>query len=181
MNMEEKLRSASPGSYGSDYGQHLLEQYKLYVEMADRISHRRQSANGFCLSINTALLGILGLVATRCTYVQVLTMIALISVTGALMSYGWYRLLRSYRDLNTAKFKVIHAIESRLPIMPYAAEWIAVGGGKNAKLYKPFSHIEIWIPRLFMGAYTIAFLYGVTALTVQAWTIGLHTAATTQP
>jgi hypothetical protein len=26
---------------------HLLEQYKLYLEMADRISSRRQSANSF--------------------------------------------------------------------------------------------------------------------------------------
>lgn len=167
MNLEERLGAASPESYGSNYAEHLLEQYKLYVEMADRISQRRQTANGFGLSINTALLGIVGFVVSRCTPHQVLAFIAVISVTGILMSYGWYRLLCSYRDLNTAKFAVIHAIESRLPIAPYAAEWLAAGEGKNSKLYKPFSHIEVWIPRVFILAYTIALTYSVAILVVQ--------------
>ena len=32
-----------PEDYGSQYQEHLLEEYKLYVEMADRVSHRRSS------------------------------------------------------------------------------------------------------------------------------------------
>lgn len=171
MNLDETLRSASPEQYGVNYGQHLLEQYRLYVEMTDRISHRRQTANGFGLSINTALLGIVGLVASRCTPSQVFTMIAVISVAGLLMSYGWYRLLCSYRDLNTAKFAVIHAIEKHLPIAPYAAEWLAAGEGKNPKLYKPFTHIEVGIPRIFMLAYLASLLYSVVMLIVQ-WCMG---------
>lgn len=43
-----------------DYQAHLLEQYKLYVGMADKISERRQSANSYFLSLNTALLGFVG-------------------------------------------------------------------------------------------------------------------------
>ena len=42
----------NPEKYGEKYKEHLLEQYKLYVEMADRISGRRQTANSFFLSIN---------------------------------------------------------------------------------------------------------------------------------
>ncbi len=167
MNIEEKLRAASPEQYGDNYGAHLMEQYRLYVEMADRISHRRQTANGFGLSINTGLLGVVGLVASRCTPSQMLPMIAAIAVAGIVMSYGWYRLICSYRDLNTTKFAVIHAIEARLPIAPYAAEWLAVGEGQNPKLYKPFSHIEVWIPRVFMMAYGAALLYSVIMLIVQ--------------
>ena len=37
----------------------LLEQYKLYVEMADRISQRRGAANTFFLTFNTAVVGAL--------------------------------------------------------------------------------------------------------------------------
>ena len=33
-----------------------------------------------------------------------------------LLCYLWYRIIRSYRDLNSAKFKVIHAIEHQLPL-----------------------------------------------------------------
>lgn len=167
MTLEDKLISATPEQYGNCHCEHMLEQYKLYVEMMDRISHRRQTANGFGLSINTALLGIVGLVAARCTPTQLYVMVTVIAVAGVLMCYAWYRLVRSYRDLNTAKFKVIHAIEARLPISPYAAEWLAAGEGKNAKLYKPFSHIEMWIPRIFMLAYLAAGAYSVVMLIVQ--------------
>lgn len=58
-------------------------------------------------------------------------------------------------------------IEARLPIAPYAAEWQAVGEGKNPKLYKPFSDIEMWIPRIFMLAYFAAGAYGVVMLILQ--------------
>jgi hypothetical protein len=34
----------------------VLEQYKLYVEMADRLSARRALANTFFLTVNTAVL-----------------------------------------------------------------------------------------------------------------------------
>ena len=37
----------------------LLEQYKLYVEMTDRISQRRMNANTFFISVNTLLLTII--------------------------------------------------------------------------------------------------------------------------
>ena len=167
MNLDEKLRFGSPESYGGNYYDHLLEQYKLCVDMADRISQRRQNANAFGLSVNTALLGIVGLVAGRCTPGQLIGMVAAISLAGTLMSYGWYRLLRSYRDLNTVKFAVIHTIESRLPVAPYAAEWAAAGEGKNPKLYKPFSHIELRIPCLFALAYAGALVYSVLLLIVQ--------------
>ena len=33
----------------------MFEQYKLYVEMADRISQRRMNANTFFISVNTLL------------------------------------------------------------------------------------------------------------------------------
>jgi len=178
MNLDERLRSASPEQYGDNYGQHLLEQYKLYVEMTDRISQRRQAANGFCLSINTVLLGSVGLVASRCTPNQTFAMIAVISIAGMLMSYGWYRLICSYRDLNTAKFAVIHAIEKHLPIAPYAAEWLAIGEGKNPRLYKPFSHIEVWIPRLFMAAYGVAVVYGVVMLIMRGSAASVGTPGT---
>ena len=37
----------NPSEYGGKYSDHLLEQYKLYVEMADRISQRRDQSNRF--------------------------------------------------------------------------------------------------------------------------------------
>ncbi|CAD7855405.1 MAG: hypothetical protein [Olavius algarvensis Gamma 1 endosymbiont] len=70
----------------------------------------------------------------------------------------WYRLVRSYRDLNSTKYKVIHEIEKSLPISPYDAEWEAVGRGEDPKLYSPFTHIEVFIPWVFIVLYFVAFL-----------------------
>ena len=43
-------------SYGEQYEDHLFEQYKLYVEMADRVSARRMLSNSFFVSVHTALI-----------------------------------------------------------------------------------------------------------------------------
>jgi hypothetical protein len=128
-----------------DYQIHLLEQYKLYVGLADKISERRQSANTYFLSINSALLGFVGYITSSNSNEY----LWLLGVSGCTLSYFWYRLICSYRDLNTAKFSVIHQIEKKLPLNPYDAEWEAIGRGKNAKLYKPLSHIEIGVPWVF--------------------------------
>jgi hypothetical protein len=44
---------------------HLLDQYKLYVEMADRISQRRTSANTYFLSVNSAILAFAGYLTSK--------------------------------------------------------------------------------------------------------------------
>ena len=54
--IREALWNEDPSPSGSD---RLLEQYKLYVEMADRISQRRGAANTCFLTFNTAVVGAL--------------------------------------------------------------------------------------------------------------------------
>jgi len=135
---------------------HLIEQYKPYLETADRISNRRQSANSFFVTINTALVALVGYIHIGSETSNELYW--LIALAGIALSYMWYRLIRSYRDLNTAKFKVVHEIEKKLPISPFDAEWEAVGRGENRKLYLPFTHIEMGIPWVFLILHGIAFM-----------------------
>jgi hypothetical protein len=124
----------------------LLDQYKLYVEMADRISSRRQTTNSFFLALNSAIISIGGYTAVKEGPAVPLGLIVLTAVAGVMISALWLRLILSYRDLNSAKFEVIHAIEKLLPVSPYDAEWQAVERGKSGWLYLPFSHIELWVP-----------------------------------
>jgi hypothetical protein len=133
---------------------HLLDQYKLYVEMADRISSRRASANSYFLSVNSAILAFVGYLAAKDTG-EYLWMLAL---GGIALSILWEALITSYRNLNTAKFAVIHKIEKRLPISPYEAEWDAMERGKNPKLYRPISHIEQGVPYVFMVLHAIVLI-----------------------
>ncbi len=137
----------------STYQSHLLEQYKIYITSADNISNRRQSANSFFVTLNTALVSLVSYLNIGTTNTS--KMYWAISVAGLAISYMWYRLVRSYKDLNSAKFKVVHEIEKSLPVSPYDAEWEAVGRGKNSKLYLPFTHIEIYIPWVFFALHAI--------------------------
>ena len=51
---------------------------------------------------------------------------------------AWFLLVRSYRQLNSAKYIVIGVLEERLPGSPYwNAEWKALGEGKDKAKYWP--------------------------------------------
>ena len=136
-----------------------LEQYRLYLGLVDSISERRHKANSFFLSINTGICGLLGYLFSKDAAPELRSLFWLIPIAGIFLSYFWYRLVRSYRDLNSAKFTIIHLIEERLPLAPYKAEWIELGQGKDASRYTPFTHIEIWIPRCFILMYIGLLLY----------------------
>lgn len=133
---------------------HLLDQYKIYVEMADRISSRRATANSYFLSVNSAILAFVGYLSSKETG----DYLWLLAIAGITLTILWESLITSYRNLNTAKFLVIHKIEKRLPISPYDAEWDAMGRGKNPKLYRPISHIEQGVPYVFMVLHAIVLI-----------------------
>lgn len=157
--LHDDLLGVPQDTYEKQYADHVLEIYKLYVEMADRISSRRQTANSFFLTINSAIVALVGYVNLASSQDSAAFLFyALVAIAGMILSYLWYRLVLSYKQLNSGKFKVIHAIESMLPLRPYDAEWIALGKGKNPDLYKPFTHIETLVPWVFFAIHAFVFL-----------------------
>jgi hypothetical protein len=154
MNADLVLFKEPPEYYDAErYQAQLLEQYKICVEMADRISARRQTANTFFLTLNTALLAFLGLVVEGEGRTTPLPWALAISGAGLILCYAWYRLVASYRSLNSGKFKVIHAIEHRLRVAPFEAEWEALGRGKDASRHLPFTRVERRVPWIFAALY----------------------------
>lgn len=109
-----------PGQAGDD--PRLLDLFKLAVEMADRVSARRAGANTFFVSAQSAVVAALGFLAARQPPPANRYLVALTAV-GIAVSAAWYLLLRSYRDLNRAKFKVIDELENRMPYAIFRAEW----------------------------------------------------------
>jgi hypothetical protein len=147
MELAAALQVRSAGDYGENYQQHLLEQYKLVVEMADRVSTRRMQANTFFLGINTGVLIVFArLVREKLLsgYLGALPILALLC-----LCFVWSQIVTSYRQINSGKYKVIQQMEQLLPTAPYATEWMAMGHGNNPKFYLPLTHVEIWVPRLF--------------------------------
>lgn len=144
----------SKESYGAEFEKHLFEQYKLYVEMADRISARRMLANSFFAGVHTALImAFTVLLKEKALQPTLLGFAPFIAVI--LLCFVWLRMVLSYRKLNSVKFKVIHALEQMLPVAPYDEEWIVLGTGKDRKKYIPLTHVENWVPSCFVFLYLL--------------------------
>jgi len=47
--------------------------------------------------------------------------------------------VESYKDLNTAKFAVIHKLEEQLPVALFRYEWHLCGHGKDKDKYVPLA------------------------------------------
>jgi len=120
-----------------------LEQYRLAVETADRLSGRRQSANAFFLSVVSALT-----VANGTNIVSEWYWTCTVSTVTMLACFMWCQLLASYRAINSAKFKVIHQIEAVLPFAVFANEEAIYQSTKRTG-YRPLSRIEQAVPALF--------------------------------
>ncbi|MEU3184787.1 hypothetical protein ABZ707_11360 [Streptomyces sp. NPDC006923] len=141
----------------------LLEQYKLYVEMADRISARRAAANTFFLTLNTGIFTLAGALASLDLSYRAL-LLAFPCAILVIQCLAWFFIIRSYRQLNTAKYRVIGALEERLPASPYwRAEWTELGEGRDRSKYWPLTHVEQWIPLLFATCYLGGFVVLVLA------------------
>ncbi|MDD3285544.1 MAG: hypothetical protein PHG95_02840 [Patescibacteria group bacterium] len=141
--------------YGDNYNEHLLEQYKLYVEGIEKISDRRHNANNYFITVNTAIITLIGL-SFNVDFLKDNSWIRIvIALLGIIISVIFWYLIRAYKQLNTGKFTVIHKIEERMPLSLYSYEWDVLGNGKDNEKYYPFSHIELIIPRVFGILYFI--------------------------
>src|ERR1700756_1773551 len=99
-----------------------FEQYKLAVEMWDRIRERRQRFNTFYATINAALVA-----AIAAKEVGAAISIS-ITAAGTLLSALWFVNILRYRAINHAKLAVITGIEQGmqnklpLPLQPFSDE-----------------------------------------------------------
>ena len=129
----------------TDEDNRILEIYKLLVEMADRVSQRRQANNNFYLSVNT---GIVGASAYLSVSLGARLPASIISLAGIVICAAWGWSIQSYRTLNQAKFKVIQAVEKRLDIQPFAEEWDHLSNGRGSR-HTPFHRVEVIVPWVF--------------------------------
>ncbi len=166
MSIQDTLIGRTADEYGEHHQEHTVEIYKTYLELTDRISARRQGANSFFLTINTALVGLVSYASFNTPPGAGIDSYLLIGATGIFLCLLWYRMIKSYRQLNSARFAVVHEIEKHLPLRPYDAEWTAVGHGKDPTLYRPFTQIEIAIPWLFAAVHVYVVLRSIPWTTI---------------
>jgi len=151
--------------YGDDYKAHLVEQYKVYAEMADRISQRREHSNRFYSSLLIGVITIIsvvnkiaGLQPDTCFSSFILISVA---VAGILLCVIWYINIRSYRQLNSGKYKVIHEMEEQLPFPLFKKEWEYLRPSNGRKKYFQLTRIEQFVPLIFIVPYLILLIYAL--------------------
>ena len=137
----------------------LLEQYKLYVQMADNVSARRTQANAFYITVLSGLLAVLSLAIQSVPTQAQNTVFLAVALLGIVLCYIWYVNIRSYQQLNTGKFAVIHEIEQSLPYAGYEREWKFLGEGKEGKRYLQLTRVEQNVPLLLTIPYILLLIY----------------------
>ena len=164
--LASELFIAKEKEYGENYKQHLLEQYKLYVEMADKISSRRSKANTFFLSVNTLLVTAIGILSKLESSFLTLNLwwVFVTSFAGILFCWTWLTTIISYTHLNSGKFKIINTIEQKLPLAMYRAEWSYLKPKNKVKRYKQLTVVELWVPKIFAIVYFVLMLMAIFLL-----------------
>lgn len=118
---------------------HLIDQWKVYVQMADNISERRGKNNNFFVTLNTT---IITLSTTNFIGIEK----SLVNILGIVLSIIWILSIKNYAKLNEAKFSVINSIENYLEIQGFKEEWEYLKINK----YSELSNLEKWVPIIFM-------------------------------
>lgn len=149
------LVGISKDDYGEDFKTHIIDIYKIYVEMVDRIYARRLSSHKFFLSLNTAIIALWGYRGIFSTVENSFSII--IAIAGLVLSLTWFFYIRSNRILRGNAFRVIHGIENFLPIKPYYTE-DKINKGSN---YIGFTIIEMVIPWVFLAIFIIVILSNI--------------------
>lgn len=152
MSENEGLFAVQEAQYGEHYKADLMTQYRDFVASANQVSAKRHQANQFFSSINTVLLMGSGFIPGKQMILHWQVVIA-----GALLCVIWRRMIVAYSDLNSAKFKVILAMEENLPVAVYKTEWQHFKKANG----KTLSSVESLVPRLFIAAYILVYIVSI--------------------
>ncbi len=145
--------------------QELLEIYKLHSELADRVSQRREGANRLFVSLLTGTLIFLAAFLRYGTEAILLGAVLIaVGSFGILLSASWFIIIRSYRQLNSGKFKTLQELEQKLAYPFFKREWELLREGKNVSRYWKLTVVETFLPFIFAILYIVLIIIFFTIL-----------------
>ena len=133
-------------------GTQLLDLYKIHAELADKVSQRREGANRLYVTLFAAWVGgFSALVEFQRGGEEMEPVVAFaFGAFGAVLSFSWLIVIRSYRQLNTGKFAVLHELEEKLPYPFFKREWELVRKESRWKRYWRLTVAETILPCAFL-------------------------------
>ncbi len=127
----------------------LLEIYKLHAELADRVSQRREAANRLHIGILSGL-GLATGIFIESGVAESLNFVFLaVGILGSVISASWWFVIRSYRQLNSGKFKALDELENEIAFPFFRREWEILKTGKKQNRYWEITNVETFLPVVF--------------------------------
>lgn len=130
----------------------LFEQYKLAVQMADKISGRRHAANNFFIGLLSGFGFLYSLLEKSPPSLLRDVWNHALPILATCLCALWWLSIKAYRRLNSAKWEVIAEMETKLPASPFASEWEKLGSGRSrhVELTKVEAAIPVLVGLLFL-------------------------------
>ena len=148
-----------------DEKQELLEIYKLHAELADSVSKQRSTANRFYMLVLSGLAVLFSAFLQRKNGVPLEWLMIGFGLFGMLLAAAWYIVIRSYRQLNSGKFKALHELEEKLAYPFFKREWDLLAEGKEQKTYWRLTVVETFVPVIFFFCFAALLVLGICLLT----------------
>jgi hypothetical protein len=149
-----------------------FEEYKLFSELVQRLSERRQAASQTYLAVNTAAFGVLAFLAKDAGFhgwglVGVSVPLFLV---GTIACVIWHSIITHFREIIDWHYKQLREMEDVLPESAriYCLEFERFYQEQDGKKVFSFSRLEIWLPRLFIALYAI-YAVGMVVATALGW------------
>jgi hypothetical protein len=148
-------------SYEAEDKELLLEQYKLYVEMHDRISARRSQANSFFISLLSGLLAIFSISSNRENGITPPVIGLVVGSLGTVLCALWNFNIRSYRRIVDREIHVMLEMEKYLPFYCYNRESTMRAKDLDNKTYLRPTSIEQLTSIIFLIMYLGLMIYSL--------------------
>ncbi len=147
-----------------DEKQELLEIYKLHAELADSVSKQRGIANRFYMLVLSGLAVLFSAFLQRKNGVPLGALMIGFGTFGMLLAVAWYIVIRSYRQLNSGKFKALYELEEKLAYPFFKREWDLLKEGTERKTYWRLTIVETFVPIIFFICFCVLLLIGIYLL-----------------
>lgn len=145
-----------------DEKEELVEIYKLHAELADSVSRQRGTANRFYMLVLSGLAVLVFL--QRKNGVPLEWLMIGFGLLGMLLAAAWYVVIRSFRQLNSGKFKALHELEEKLAYPFFKREWDLLKEGTERKTYWRLTIVETFVPIIFCVCFVVLMLIGIFLL-----------------
>lgn len=120
----------------------LLEQYRIYVTLTDKLAERRQNNHGLYVVLSCLLLALIQSIFIFSSMFRNIGFgYFMLSVIGMVLCISWIINIIYNKRLINRKYKVIFEMEQQLPFQPYTRE--------DRINYTGLSYLELVTPVLF--------------------------------